>query len=261
MENEFIENSIENTLVIVENNQKTKKRGRPKKQKEIKNNISFEVDETNNFDVEHSQMEDDFLSDLNRTNYEIQRDLDQAREEVEIKPSKMVQIPQLKRQKPVEDEIFSSENPTEILGKDKRVLLTKVKQYKQLFPDELKGFKIKANASAYDLKVAIEEMDGIISTNGVDQFLTDSIIGSLKMIEGITAHTKNYNISGLAELLKGNPKFHSLTKQLYLKYNCFDAVPPEHQLVFLVATTAYICRNKNANRDQLEAYLNQPVQA
>ena len=93
-----------------------------------------------------------------------------------------------------------------------------------------------------------------------DQFLTDSILQCIKVIEIPTSRTKNYNISGLSDLLRSNTQFHQLCKKLYLKYGCFKAVPAEYQLVILVATTAYVCKNKNANKDSLEAYLNEPIQ-
>ena len=41
------------------------------------------------------------------------------------------------------DDSMFSQNGSEILGRDKRVLLTKTRQYKSLFPDTFKTFKIK----------------------------------------------------------------------------------------------------------------------
>ena len=49
-------------------------------------------------------------------------------------------------------------------------------------------------------------------------------------------------------------------KKLYLKYGCFEKMPTEYQLFMIVSTTAYICRNKNANENELESYLNERVQ-
>ena len=103
-------------------------------------------------------------------------------------------------------------------------------------------------------------MDIIISTSNVDQFITDSILQCIKLIEIPTTRLKNFNISGLSDLLKANKEFHSLCKQLYLKYGVFNKIPPEYQLTILVSTTAYICTNKNKNKDSLEAYLDQPVE-
>ena len=60
-------------------------------------------------------------------------------------------------------------------------------------------------------------MEVLVELNSVDDFLTVSIIQSVKVIENTTAHTENYNITGLSEILKANPQFHSLCKQLYIK--------------------------------------------
>ena len=53
---------------------------------------------------------------------------------------------------------------------------------------------------------------------------------------------------------------HELCKKLYSKYGCFEKIPTEFQLVMIVSTTAYICRNKNSIKGELESYLNEPVQ-
>ena len=41
------------------------------------------------------------------------------------------------------DEIFSNKNKTPLLGKTKRELLARIKQYKLLFKEELKSFRVK----------------------------------------------------------------------------------------------------------------------
>jgi hypothetical protein len=60
-------------------------------------------------------------------------------------------------------------------------------------------------------------------------------------------------------MLKMNPQFNSLAKQLYLKYGNFMSVPPESQMLLLVFTTTYICINKNNGKKQMNDYLNQPA--
>ena len=102
-------------------------------------------------------------------------------------------------------------------------------------------------------------MDIIVSTNNVDEFITDSILQCIKLLEIPTSRTKNFNITGLSDMLKSNKQFHQLCKKLYLKYGCFEKIPEEYQLVVLVATTAYVCKNKNSGRNELEAYLNEPI--
>jgi signal recognition particle GTPase len=230
-------------------------------------------------------MEETFLSDLNNINYSISEKKEyekeqklllkeQERERKEQEKEKKRQEKEAdklakqyikeqekqKKMKPKEDDENSIFNPTQIIGRDKRILLQKIAQYKNLFPEELKGFKIKKNPTCEDLNVYIDEMDSIISTSNVDTFLTESILASIKMIEGVSAFTKNYNISGLADLLKANKQFHQLAKQLYLKYGVFEKTPPETQMIFLIATTAYICKCKNSKKAELEAFLNEPLE-
>jgi hypothetical protein len=151
-----------------------------------------------------------------------------------------------------------SQNGSEILGRDKRILLTKIRQYKSLFPDTFKSFKIKINANIQELQNYLEEMDSIVECDSVEQFLLDSILQCIKLIEGVSSYTK-YDIQGLADLLKQNKQFHQLSKQLFIKYKVFNAIPAESQLLMLVATSAYICNCKNKRRGEMEAYLNTPV--
>jgi hypothetical protein len=227
------------------------------------------------------ELDDNFLSELNSSNYQREQELEQNREanlkqQKELdKQQKEAEKERIKYMKELEkeqakinrsnkakinndNELYSDEG-TCIQGKEKLLLLHKIKQYKTLFPDELKSFKIKPNCSVSDLKQYIDEIDVIVSTSDVDQFLTDSILQCIKLIEIPTSRTKNFNITGLSDMLKSNKQFHQLCKKLYLKYGCFDNVPPEYQLVLLVATTAYVCKNKNSGRNELELYLNEPI--
>ena len=83
-----------------------------------------------------------------------------------------------------------SQNGSEILGRDKRILLTKIRQYKSLFPDTFKTFKIKINANIQELQNYLEEMDSIVECDSVEQFLLDSILQCIKLIEGVSSYTK-----------------------------------------------------------------------
>jgi len=157
----------------------------------------------------------------------------------------------------ITEDIFSKQG-SEILGKDKRILLTKIRQYKSLFPDSFKNFKIKLNATTDELQAYLDEMDSIVECDSVEQFLLDSIMQCIKILEGVSSFTR-YDIQGLADLLKQNKQFHQLSKQLFIKYKVFSVIPPENQLIMLVATSAYICNQKNRRRSEFSAYLNQPA--
>jgi len=156
------------------------------------------------------------------------------------------------------DSSMFSANGSEILGRDKRILLTKIRQYKSLFPDTFKTFKIKANANVQELQTYLDEMDSIVECDSVEQFLLDSILQCIKLIEGVSSYTK-YDIQGLADLLKANKQFHQLSKQLFIKYGVFKAVPVELQMAMMISTTAYIVNCKNKRKGELESYLNQPI--
>ena len=144
--------------------------------------------------------------------------------------------------------------------KDKILLQHKIKQYKILFPDELKNYKVKPNSSVVKLKEHLEEIEVLINLSSVDTFIMDSIFYCIKVVEGVSARTKNYNIQGLADILKDNEQFMKLCKQLYLKYNTFENVPPEYQLIMIVSTSAYICMQKNKHKADINDLLNQPYE-
>lgn len=157
------------------------------------------------------------------------------------------------------DSLYGDE-ATPIIGKKTRELLTKVRQYKQLFNDNdaIKKFKIKKNANEEDLQTALDEMDSIVNTNTIDDFLTDAILTCIKMVEGISVRSTNYNITGLADMLKASKEFNNLTRQCLIKYGVFAAVPPETQLIFIIATSAYICTAKNSKKVAINAFLDRP---
>jgi hypothetical protein len=110
--------------------------------------------------------DEDFLQELNASNYQKQREEEDNRE-ANLKQQKELEKERIKAQKEQEkylqqlekekvrnnkakvnsDSDLYSDEGTEIKGKDKLILLHKIKQYKTLFPDELKTFKIKPNAS------------------------------------------------------------------------------------------------------------------
>ena len=156
------------------------------------------------------------------------------------------------------DSLFG-DSPTPIHGRDKILLMKKINQYKTLFPADLKGFKIKKNPSAEDLNNVLAEMEVLVETNSVDGFLVDSVLSCIKMVEPLTSGTRNYDVRGLADMLKANKEFHRLAKQLFIKYNVFSSVPVEYQMVMLVSTTAFICTQKNKGKASINSYLDETI--
>ena len=235
-------------------------------------------------ELESFEVDDNFLSELNNSNYQKELEEEEENKENNLKQQKELLKEQERQRKEqekyykqqqkeaekksekVNKKIVDSDNDLYsegaiIQGPDKIKLIHKVKQYKNLFSDipEIKSFKIKPNASEAELKNYIIELETLSSISSVDAFLTDSILQCIKLIEVPTAKTKNFNITGLSDLLKSNKQFHTLCKKLYLKYGAFDKIPDEYQLIILVSTTAYVCVNKNKGKNELDAYLNESV--
>ena len=243
-----------------------------------------------NYDVNDLEVSNGFLGDLENDSYQppptdkemakIQKNnereykkmiTEQAKEQKRIEKeqkkfekeqNKTVKVNQIITSTQVADDEIESlfgDKPSEIHGKDKVVLLTKIKQYKTLFPKELSKFKIRKNPSVSDLQDALGEIEILIETNSVDGFILDSVFQCIKLVEGVSAITTNYNVTGMADLLKTNPQFNNLCKQLFIKYGIFRSVPPEYQLILIISTTAYICSNKNKRNTEMELYLNEPI--
>ena len=158
----------------------------------------------------------------------------------------------------INNESWNDDDATPILGKDRRILTSKIQQYKNLFPEILGKFKLKKNPTVEDLQEALDEMDVIVNCSSVEDFLNDSILQCLKMIEGASSYTR-YDVSGMSDLLRQNKQFHQLSKMLYIKYKVFSNIPPEYQMVMLMATTAYVCVEKNKRKASLEEYLNTTI--
>ena len=157
-----------------------------------------------------------------------------------------------------EDGSLYDEEGTELMGRDRIIVTKQINQYRILFPKELSKFKLKKKASLEELKNALEECRALIEINSVDVFVLDSILSCCKMIEGYTLNS-DYDISGLSVLLKSNPQFVSLSKQLFVRYHIFSNVPPEYQMMMCIISTSYLCIQKNKGRASINSYLDEPL--
>ena len=151
------------------------------------------------------------------------------------------------------------EEEPQFFPKNRRQLYNNILKYKELFPDELKAFKIKKNSSVDELKNYILEIQCIIETTSIDCFLVDSIYTAMSFIEPLTSKTKNFNLNGLTNLLKSNKQFNSLFKQMMLKYGCYNNVSVEYQTLLIIISSVYITLQKNSNRQNIENYLNEKI--
>jgi len=98
-----------------------------------------------------------------------------------------------------------------------------------MFKNELKGFKIKKNATAEELQLVLQEMETLVNCQGINEFITDSILNIIKMGENISSYSK-YDISGYSDMLQSNSHFLKLCQMLYIKYKVFASVPPEFHI-------------------------------
>lgn len=229
-------------------------------------NIEFDIEddfltdlETDKFVSEDTLLERDML--LKKQNEDEflakKRELTLEKERVKIEKMKLKPTPKpraVKEEKEPDTDLFS-DKPSEILGEKKLILLKKIKTYKHLFQDipEVKKFKIKKNPTEEDLQTAINEIDAIINTNSIDAFISDALFESIAVCEGLSKiYVKKYDISGLSQALKSNVQFLSVLKQLYLRYNTFQQIPPEYQAVLIISTTAFLVIQKNKQDSAIE---------
>ena len=154
------------------------------------------------------------------------------------------------------DDLFSNKNKTPLLGKTKRELTARIRQYKLLFKEELKTFRVKKNPSEEELQKYLEEIDSILSTSKLDAFISDCIYYILQILETTSQRYPNYNLKGITEALRNNQQFNELMKILSVKYGVFSNTPPEIQLSIIVISTAYLTiMNNRRERDLLEEQL------
>ena len=62
------------------------------------------------------------------------------------------------------------DNGSEIIGRDRRVIINKLNQYRNLFPKELSKFKVEKGASTQELQAYLDEMATIVETSSYDNF-------------------------------------------------------------------------------------------
>ena len=157
-----------------------------------------------------------------------------------------------------DDNSLYDENGTKLQGKQILILNKKIQQYKLMFKEELKSFKVKKNANEEELNSALLEMQTIVELGSIDAFMMDSVLQIIKVIESGSSITQ-YDLSGLSVILNQNKEFSRLIRLLFLKYGCFASIPAEYSLVLLIATTSMICINKNKNKKKIDSFLDEPI--
>ena len=108
----------------------------------------------------------------------------------------------------------------------------------------------------------LDEAQAILDTNSVDNYANEAIYHILQVLEGASTNFKNYNLTGLTNLLKGNIQFNQLVKVLCAKYSVFSSTPPEFILALTVMSSMYIVIQENRIKNQLEEpVVNTPIVA
>lgn len=261
--------------------------------KEPQNNINMSITEqdfTPNDNDTVSDNDDDFLGDLSNdkfvsqsvieANEKEQKKLQKERDAEEARQARLERKQEAQAKKAeklaekhakaglksaVLDEthsLFTDGEGTAILGKQRLELIAKINQYKLLFPEnqQIKALKIKKNASVDELILYLAECDAYISTSTIDKFITDAILQTIKVGELVSCQTR-FNLTGLSAMLKQNLQFNSLCRQLYLKYQVFSNIPPEHQLGLIIVTSAWVCIQANKQNSISSIHLEKQVDA
>lgn len=184
---------------------------------------------------------------------------DEKRRKQQVRDEKELEKMKKTKKEPLDNdgEIYS-DNATKILGRDRLIILKKINQYKSLFPNQLSKFKIKKNPSLEDLTVALEECASLVEVNTADEFMLQSIMESIKMVEGYSADTI-YDIRGMSLALSSSHQFNILIKLMFVKYGMFSNVPVEYQLCMVIFSTGYLVIQKNKSKHQINAYLNETI--
>jgi len=177
----------------IDNNIIVKKRGRPKKatpeyDTPIMEDNTPQLIETEPETYEFEPLEaetEPFLEELNNDNYqepptekeqrELQKEFKEQIKE-QAKAHKKHEMKEKKVHNIMESSDLFDETGTEIIGRDRRVIINKMNQYRSLFPKELSKFKVKKGASIEELQAYLQEMSTIVECSSYDNFLSDSIL-------------------------------------------------------------------------------------
>ena len=204
---------------------------------------------------------DKYVSEIETQKQKKQKKKDVQEAEKEEKRKMLFEIQQekLKNIKEKKTEIKNTdEEYTELHGKTKLENLNLIKQYIMLFPEQLSTFKYKKTGTNEHLIEVLNEIRAIVEIGTVDSFVMSSVYDTIAMIEPYSKPTK-FNIVGLSSVLKLNPNFNNLCKQVMLKHNIGSSMSPEMQLLMITTTTIYMTIQKNQNKSQIDQYLNQKI--
>jgi len=156
-------------------------------------------------------------------------------------------------------------------SEDKQQLYHKITLYHKFFKQEVKHLKLKSDASVQELQDYIKACDATIMSSSVNNFLQHQILNIIRVVERISAiagsvrlpfikATLKCNITSTADKLEQDPEFSKLANLLFIKYNMFNTLSIELQMMFLILKTAMIARVENDFKERsMREFLNQEV--
>jgi hypothetical protein len=146
------------------------------------------------------------------------------------------------------DEDIFAPRTTPLFGKERREVLQKIKEFRALFPDELKGFKCSPKASLEELKGLLEEMETVVSVGSVTKICDEAVLMAVQAMEHVTSRSHYLDISGCSQTLRSNPEFARICKVIWVKHRLLTQAPPELQLVLIVGSQALVCAQLNRKK-------------
>ena len=219
-------------------------------------NTENEIQNLNDLDNDKYISKNETLKNTKLREKEIEKEQKNDKRKIiaEIQQQKLDDIKKHKLEK------NDDENYTELYGKSKLENLNTIKQYKLLFSEQLADFKYKKSSTNEQLVEIINEIKAIVEISTVDSFILSSVYDCILMIEPYTKVTR-FNLEGLTNVLKLNPMFSNLAKQVLLKYNMTSGASCELQLIIVLSTSIYmtIQKNNSSTRKNMNEFLNEKI--
>ena len=220
---------------------------------------------------------DDFLNELNADVFQNPEEVEmklkeEKKREIELKKMKQADLRDIQFQEKMEkarkklqkiskeDDGIFTEGDVELMGRERLELIKRITQYKSVFKTELKSIRVpKKNITVEKLNAILDECEALLDLSGVENFVLDGIYQAIKLVEGVSAMTTRFNVSGLSDLLKKDPNFNSLARRLMVRYGSFSQVSPEYQITFIIVVSSYMMMQKNSQKKSFDAFLDQPI--
>lgn len=139
---------------------------------------------------------------------------------------------------------------------DRSVLLDKVGQYKERFPELRSRNKITGKSSTEEIEDELHYIEQQLGTKD-GGMATQLLVAAMAGVEHITEHYYNplgLRLQGLAKVTKDNEmEFQPILDELMIKYGASMYVSPEMRLCGLMATVMYTVHAANSGDQRVAA--------